>query len=118
MFKMRELSDLNKQKTENREKGTNRKKWLETLIYGLLSLAFGMAFFFGTLYPSYGLSADAYQIMSKDSADTGLDEEMQTEEQKANDFERTEYDIESVMKRYDRSEIHYRFYFYERWKKF
>lgn len=40
----------------------NIEKKIETFVYGILSLAFGAAFFFGVLYPSHGLSPNACHI--------------------------------------------------------
>lgn len=40
----------------------NIEKKIETFVYGILSLVFGAAFFFGVLYPSQGLSPNAYHI--------------------------------------------------------
>lgn len=37
----------------------NIEKKIETFVYGILTLAFGAAFFFGVLYPSHGLSPNA-----------------------------------------------------------
>ncbi len=39
------------------------KKQIETFVYGMLSLIFAMAFFFGVLYPDRGLSPQSYRIM-------------------------------------------------------
>ncbi|MBO5241354.1 MAG: hypothetical protein J6B19_01650 [Lachnospiraceae bacterium] len=38
----------------------NIEKKIETFVYGLLTFAFAAAFFFGVLYPSHGLSPNAF----------------------------------------------------------
>ncbi|MBE5881320.1 MAG: hypothetical protein E7289_03255 [Lachnospiraceae bacterium] len=40
-------------------------KHIETFVYGTLSLMFGAAFFFGVLYPSHGISPNAYRVVSQ-----------------------------------------------------
>ncbi len=60
----------------------NIEKRIETFVYGVLSLMFAAAFFFGVLYPSYGISPKAYRVAEE----------------------------------YDKQQIHYTFYFYERLK--
>ena len=92
------------------------KNWMETLVYGLLSLVFGMAFFFGTLYPSYGFSPESYAVVQEDAATKQREQTQTGENRRLPDFDWTTQDMESIMKRYDRSEIQYRFYFYERVK--
>lgn len=38
------------------------EKKTETFIYGILSLMFGAAFFFGVLYPSHSISPGTYKV--------------------------------------------------------
>lgn len=40
-------------------------KHMETFIYGMLSLMFGAAFFFGVLYPSHGISPNACRVVGR-----------------------------------------------------
>ncbi len=40
------------------------KKKAEMFVYGILSLMFGAAFFFGVLYPSHSMSPAAYKVYS------------------------------------------------------
>jgi hypothetical protein len=38
------------------------EKKAETFVYGILSLMFGAAFFFGVLYPSHSISPGTYKV--------------------------------------------------------
>lgn len=82
------------------------EKRIETFIYGILSLMFGMAFFFGVLYPDYGMSAQAYRI-------TECREYLENEQEMETDF--TEFTPREIrnMASY---RIQYKSYFYERLK--
>lgn len=73
----------------------NIEKKIETFVYGLLSLVFGAAFFFGVLYPTHGISPNAYRIFETKSV-----------------YECTKRPPRSQ----DKENIRYTFYFYERLK--
>lgn len=49
----------------------NKKAILELFSLGLMSSLFAMAFFFGLLYPEYGMAKGTYQILDE----TLIDEE-------------------------------------------
>lgn len=84
---------MNKKKLEKR---------IETFVYGMLSLMFGMAFFFGVLYPDYGVSPRSYRI-------TECRESLKEPGKYTVSF------LEQI-KNTDHSEIQYKSYFYERLK--
>lgn len=78
------------------------EKRIETFVYGILSLMFGMAFFFGVLYPGYGVSPQSYRI-------TECRQSLENGEKRGDSYW-------EEIKRLDHSEIHYKSYFYERLK--
>lgn len=86
------------------------EKEIETLVYGMLSLVFGMAFFFGVLYPDQGISSRAYRVK-----DTAVEAEMHTGT-KAQSYVRNRCDLWEEIYNCDKSKIRYRLYFYERLK--
>ena len=73
----------------------NIEKKIETFIYGILSFVFGAAFFFGVLYPSQGLSPNAYRIKEP----------------------LKKYEAAIPGRSFDKDDIQCTFYFYERLKK-
>lgn len=83
-------------------KNKELEKRIETFVYGILSLMFGMAFFFGVLYPDYGVSPQSYRI-------TECREYLENEGYHTASFS-------EEIKNLDHSRIHYKSYFYERLK--
>ena len=73
------------------------EKKTETFVYGILSLLFGAAFFFGVLYPARSISPNAYKVIESHS-----------------DINHPRKMKETI--KYDPKEIRYTFYIYERLK--
>lgn len=86
-----------------------RNKKLETLIYGGLSLLFTAAFFFGVLYPDYGVSDAAYKVKKNPRC---MMYQTQTD---VSQLLRSRYDKEFTQLRsmYENDEIRYTSYVYE-----
>ena len=76
------------------------EKQLETFLYGAFSLAFAAAFFFGVLYPGYGISPKAYK-------ETEVKQEQRVRERKV--------DIDELFYP-EKRKIRCRSYFYDRLK--
>jgi len=85
------------------------EKEIETLVYGILSLIFGMAFFFGVLYPDQGISPRAYSIKEMPVETEAYPEAKQG-------YVRNRWDLREEIYDCDKSKIRYRLYFYERLK--
>lgn len=82
-------------------------KHMETFIYGILSMIFSAAFFFGVLYPSQGFSPDAYRTMHEPRSHgrkTVAESVMETY---------PERDFLRKAKEYDPEEIECTFFLYE-----
>ena len=84
----------------------NIEKKIETFVYGILSMTFGAAFFFGVLYPSQGISPNAYRVNETKSVYQGghpcaINRRI---------------NIREKVGEYDKEDIHYTFYVYERLK--
>lgn len=86
----------------------NIEKKIETFVYGILSLAFGAAFFFGVLYPSHGLSANACQM------EEPVLWEVKTQEQ--TDGGIMQFPVRDPLAKCDREKIRCTFLLYERLK--
>lgn len=86
----------------------NIEKKIETFVYGLLTFAFAAAFFFGVLYPSHGLSPNAYQVKEPVRRETGIPEKSMVGE--------IQIPLRDPLAECDREEIHCTFLFYERLK--
>ena len=87
----------------------NIEKKLETFIYGIVSLAFGAAFFFGVLYPSHGLSPNAYRVTKPVRSCEG--------EVPGRSYpEATPYRVRERIAQCEKEDIRYTFYLYERLK--
>lgn len=80
------------------------EKEIETFVYGMLSLIFGMAFFFGVLYPDHGISPRACHVENRET------------ESVAQPYDRQRSDLWEEIYYCDRSRIRYKLYFYERFK--
>lgn len=83
------------------------EKKIEMFVYGVLSLMFATAFFFGVLYPSHGLSPNAYRVS---------DSVHQYESKiPGRSYSRVTYSRTGErITEYDRDDIQYTFYLYER----
>lgn len=85
------------------------EKKIETFVYGILSLAFLAAFFFGVLYPSRGISPNAYKVTEPSGVCESNPARMRCP-YAAYPYTREKDD------EYDPEEIRYTFYIYERLK--
>lgn len=85
------------------------EKKLETFVYGVLSLMFGAAFFFGVLYPSHGLSPHAYRV-------TEAAQGCESERLSRSYARPTHSRVRERITEYDKDDIQYTFYLYERLK--
>ncbi len=83
------------------------EKKIETLMYGAMSFLFGMAFFFGVLYPEHGLSAGA--CLEKKVP-------VETKQPAARTYGRLRNNLWEEINDCEKSQIRYRFYIYERLK--
>lgn len=90
-------------------KKKNIEKQIETFVYGILSLMFGMAFFFGVLYPEYGVSPQSYRVVESDR----YREETRELQEGQEIFNVT---LREQMEHREPSRIQYKSYFYERLK--
>ncbi len=86
----------------------NIEKKIETFVYGILSLVFGAAFFFGVLYPSHGLSPNACRVKEP------IRQEMEIPEQSMQGSIR--FPLRDPLAKGDREEIRVTFLLYERLK--
>ncbi|MBQ8527511.1 MAG: hypothetical protein IJ429_03470 [Lachnospiraceae bacterium] len=106
-------------------------KHMETFVYGILSLMFSAAFFFGVLYPSRGISPETYEIVQPprshrqetmprcvtdkeagQATDQRLRHVLRRKKAPASDIPE-EQDVIRVMEEYSPDEIEYTFFLYE-----
>lgn len=90
----------------------NIEKKIETFVYGILSLMFGAAFFFGVLYPSQGISPNAYRV-------TEVKAMYDDDKNPMRSYPYATYryiDIRENFGEYEKDDIRYTFYIYERLK--
>ena len=86
----------------------NIEKKIETFVYGILSLVFGAAFFFGVLYPSHGVSPNACRIKEPPHQEITIPEQGK--------YKNFRFPVREELLKEDREEIHVTFLFYERLK--
>ncbi len=84
-------------------------KQIETFVYGVMGLLFSAAFFFGVLYPSHGISPEAYEVVEpprRYAQMPGADVEEMAKLSPGKSFR-------EQMDRYERDQIRYTSFLYE-----
>lgn len=84
-------------------------KQIETFVYGVMGLLFSAAFFFGVLYPSHGISPEAYEVVEPprryaQMPDADVEEMAKLSPEKS---------FREQMDRYERDQIRYTSFLYE-----
>ncbi len=93
------------------------EKKIETFVYGVLSLMFGAAFFFGVLYPTHSISPNAYRVTESPRAYEENPVRERNREIPTRSYPYATYPyIREEIGEYDPEEIRYTFYIYERLK--